>query len=441
MPNQNKILFISRTMPFPVKGGDLIALENIMKALSESEIHADLLCFAREKNDISKIEIVKEKLGFKNVFCSQIEPKINLRCAFDWIFKEKSYIFNRFYSKKFSKNLLELVKTGEYSTLVFEHAFMYINAFYNSDLKEELKKRNIKTVINSHVLEYFVLEQKIECINNFKIKGERVAEGDEKRAQENTLAPSLKGGGWGWVIKKFFIKKELEFLKKIEFNCIKNADKTIFLSQEELEKAKNILPEESEKFYLLETTLFMGNYPYSKPEFEEKNSIYFLGTFSWVQNHDAVMYFVKKIFPLILNKNPEIKLYLVGMNAGKDIKKLHDGKNIFFVGEKDNIFEEIKKYSVLILPLRLKGGIRIKIIESLAWGKAIISSSSGMEGIRTFGETPVLIADNAQNFAQKVLKVISDDSLKVKIKENARNFAQRRFSFEKFKESVLKIFL
>jgi len=441
MPNQNKILFISRTMPFPVKGGDLIALENIMKALSESEIHADLLCFAREKNDISKIEIVKEKLGFKNVFCSQIEPKINLRCAFDWIFKEKSYIFNRFYSKKFSKNLLELVKTGEYSTLVFEHAFMYINAFYNSDLKEELKKRNIKTVINSHVLEYFVLEQKIECINNFKIKGERVAEGDEKRAQENTLAPSLKGGGWGWVIKKFFTKNELEFLKKIEFNCIKNADKTIFLSQEELEKAKNILPEESEKFYLLETTLFMGNYPYSKPEFEEKNSIYFLGTFSWVQNHDAVMYFVKKIFPLILNKNPEIKLYLVGMNAGKDIKKLHDGKNIFFVGEKDNIFEEIKKYSVLILPLRLKGGIRIKIIESLAWGKAIISSSSGMEGIRTFGETPVLIADNAQDFAQKVLEVISDDSLKVKIKENARNFAQRRFSFEKFKESVLKIFL
>ena len=437
MNNSNKILFISRTMPFPIQGGDLIVLDNIMKALSESEIEADLLCFTRKNDDVLKIKNVKEKLGFKNVFYSQIESKINARCVFDWLFKEKSYIFNRFYSKKFSKKLLELVKTGEYSTLVFEHSFMYVNLLFNPILKEEIKIRNIKTVINSHVLEYFVLEQ----TKYLKITGERVAEGDGKRAQKLTLATSLEGGGWGWVIKKFFIKKEQKFIKKIELDCIKNADKTVFLGHEELERVQTILPEESKKFHLLEMTPFINNYPYSQPEFEEKNSIYFLGTFSWVQNHDAVMYFVREIFPLILRKNPEIKFYLVGMNAGKDIKSLHDGKNIFFVGEKDDIFKEIKKYSVLIVPLRLKGGTRIKILESIAWGKAIISASSGMEGVNTYGESPVLIADTAEDFAQKVLELVSDDDLRIKIKENARNFAESHYSFEKFKESVLKVFM
>lgn len=410
MTNTNKILFISRTIPFPVRGGDLIVLENIIKALSESELDADLLCFTREKNDALKVENVKEKLGVKNVFYTQIEPKINLRCLFEWVFEKKSYIFNRFYSKKFSQKLFDLVKTGEYSTLVFEHTFMYVNLLFNPDLQEEIKKRNIKTVINTHVLEYFVFEQ-----SSLSLRG--------AKRRSNPIK-----------------KKEHEFLKKIELECIKNADKTIFLGQEELERVKNILPEKSEKFNLLEITPFINNYPYSKPELEEKNSIYFLGTYSWVQNRDAVMYFAKEIFPLILKKNPQIKFYLVGMNAGKDIKNLHDGKNIFFVGEKKDIFEEIKKYSLLVVPLRLKGGTRIKILESIAWGKAIISTSSGMEGVNTYGETPVLIADNPKNFSQKVLELVSDDSLRIKIKENSRNFAEKHYFFEKFKESVLKIF-
>jgi len=420
MNNKNKILFISRTMPFPVMGGDLFVLENIMKALSESEFEADLLCFTRSNDDVSKIKKVKEKLGFKNVFYSKIEQKINFRCVFEWVFKKKSYIFNRFYSKKFSKKLLELVKTGEYSILVFEHAFMYVNLLFNPVLKEEIRERNIKTVINAHVLESFVFDQ----AHNL-----------------NTLSLAPFPFDAPFRIWKFFIKKELNFLKKIEFHCIKDADKTIFLGQEDLKRTENILPEKSKRFHLLEISPFINNYPYSEPEFEEKNSIYFLGTFSWVQNHDAVMYFVKEIFPLILQKNFQIKFYLVGMNAGKDIKNLHCGKNIFFVGEKEDIFEEIKKYSVLVVPLRLKGGTRIKILESIAWGKAIISTSSGMEGFNTYGECPVLIADNAEIFTQKVLELVSDDSLRIKIKENARSFAQRHYFFEKFKESVLKIFL
>jgi glycosyltransferase involved in cell wall biosynthesis len=90
--------------------------------------------------------------------------------------------------------------------------------------------------------------------------------------------------------------------------------------------------------------------------------------------------------------------------------------------------------------VRIQGGTRIKILESICWGKSIISTSSGMEGVNTYGEEPVLIADDPEIFAHKVLELVSDDVLRVKIKENARNFAKKHYSFDKFKESVLDIF-
>lgn len=378
--SKRKILFVLRTYPFPAKGGDLVVFENITKALKELGIEFDLLCF----DDIN---------GIKK------DPKINLRCIVDWIFKKRSYIFNRFYSKKLSEKLMQLVKSGEYSSLVFEHAYMYVNVLFNPNLIEEIKKRNIKTIINTHVMESFVFEQT---------------------------------GLFG---------KELEFLKNIEHKCIKHANRIIFLGQGDFNNTLNIFPEEKEKFKLLEMQPFIENYPYSHPEFEEKNSVYFLGTFSWIQNHDAVMYFVKEIFPLVLKRNPEVKFYLVGKNAGNDIKNLHDGKNIFFVGEKENIFEEIKKYSILINPLRIKGGTSLKILESIAWGKAVITTSSGLAGINTYGETPVLIADTPQDFAEKIIEILNNEALKVKIKEHARIFAEKHYFFESFKETVTDMFV
>ncbi len=397
MTKPKKILFVSRIIPYPAKGGDLIVLEHITRALSAMKIEADLLCFGScSSNDF---------FDFKNIYYCPIEPKINFRCLFDWFFKQKSYIFNRFYSNKLSEKLMELIKTDEYSTIIFEHSYMYVNLLFNPDLMGEVKKRGIKTIINAHVLEYFVFQQKYKYNKAYNL----------------------------------FTKIEQKYLKKIELECIKNADKTIFLSKEDMSRTANEIPEVTERFHLLEMIPCIENYTYSPPELEGNNSIYFMGTFSWIQNYDAVFYFVNEIFPLILEKNPDIKFYLVGKNANKKIKNLHNGKNIFFVGEKDNIFKEIKKYSVLVVPLRLKGGTRIKILESIAWGKAIVSTPAGMEGVNSNEDCPVIIAEYPEIFAEKVVELVLNDYLRVQIKQNSRYFAEKYYSFKEFSKLVFDI--
>jgi glycosyltransferase involved in cell wall biosynthesis len=391
--SSQKILFIARTSPTSAKGGDMFVLKNILKALSEIEIFTDLLCFSDKKTDFAE----------ENIYLVPKEPKFSFKKIFEWFFQQKSYLFNRFYSKKLSQKLLELVKTGEYSTLVFEHAYMYTNLLYNAKLKKEIESRKIKTILNMHVLESCVFEQ-----------------------------------AYG---TNLLLKREINFQKNAEKECINHAEKTVFLSKEELERVEKTLSDCKNKLYFLPAAPIINNCEYSNPELEEKNSIYFLGTYSWIQNWDAIKYFVKEIFPLILEKNPYVKLYLLGMNAPKNIKSLHDDKNIFFIGEVDNVFEYIKNYSVMIVPLRIKGGTRIKIAEALCHGKAIISTSAGMEGIETNDENPVIIAEKSEYFAAKVLELLENDDLKNKTKQSARTFAEKYYDSQKFKEEIRRIFL
>lgn len=396
---KNKILILSRGLPYPFIGGDFIILRDMMNALKDYQ-NIDLYFLKRPYDDLSKIELVKE-LGFKDIFYKNIEPKINFRCIFDWVFKKRSYIFNRFYSKEYSKRLLELIKTDNYNTILCLTHYMYINIFLNKELQDEIKKRNIKCILGLHVLEHKVLDK----INN----------------------------------NHLFIKREKNLLKEMEFLFIEKSDRTFSVGKEECNYLKETLPQLEEKIHLLEIIPDINKYSYSSPDKEEKNSIYYAGSYSWAPNIDALKYFINEIFPLILEKNKKVKFYIVGANASKEIKKLHNGENIFFIGKVDDIFSEIQKYSVLVAPLRIGGGTRIKLLEALSWGKAIVTTSTGAEGIDLHGENPLIIADEPEIFAQKVIDLLENDYDRIRLKENARNFAQKYYKVEKFTKNLLDI--
>ena len=406
-----RILFLTRILPLAgTPGGDMPILNYQMKALNTTDKVIDLLFLKRKKSDIEKIKESKEFFGFNEYFYAGIEPKINLRCLSDWVFKKRSYIFNRFYSKSYSNKLLELVKTGDYNTLVFITSYMYINVALNKALQNEIKNRNIKCVLGVTVLEYMVRDKYLS--NN----GDNIS-----------------------LIKKYILQREQRLLKDIELSFIKRADRNYLVGKEEYDFICKILSEHKEKIYLLEIIPSIEEYFYSVPEKEEQNSIYFVGSYSWSPNVDAVKYFVKNIFPSILERNKTIKFYIIGIRASEEIKNLHDGKNIFFMGEVKSVFDEIQKYSVLVVPLRIGGGTRLKILESIAWGKAVVTTSIGSEGINLHGESPVILADEPKVFAAKVVELLENNSARIELKEAARNFALKYYILDKFRDNMLEI--
>lgn len=402
-----KTLFLTRTIPDKqTAGGDIPILFLQMAALSKYKNMADLLFLRRSESDNSKIETVKNDLGFENIFYADIEPKINLKCLFNWAFNSTSYIFNRFYSKSYSDKILELLKTGNYLTIVISAAYLYINIYKNKKLKDEIKSRNIKCILGVQVFEHKVIQEYLELTQLF-------------------------------FVKKLILKREALLIKKLELSFIEETYKSFFVGKEDLNHANKLVSNKNLK--LLEIIPDLNSYEYCKPELEEENSIYFVGSYSWKPNIDAVKYFIESVFTIILTQNPNAKLYLIGAGINKDIEKLHNGKNIFFKGKVESVIQESQKYSIMIAPLRIGGGTRIKIIEALSCGKAIVATSKAVEGINMKKDTPLIIEDTPEIFAKKVLELLDNKEDKNNLKQKARNFAKNHFIFENFQNNFLQI--
>jgi glycosyltransferase involved in cell wall biosynthesis len=171
---------------------------------------------------------------------------------------------------------------------------------------------------------------------------------------------------------------------------------------------------------------------YFKPDGRapEQGLILFLGSMDWMPNIDAVQYFVGSIFPIIKEKYPSAKLAIVGRNPIKSVKELSDDdKSIVVTGTVDDVRPYLRKASVMVVPLRAGGGIRIKIFEAMASGVPVVSTSVGAEGLDVENNKNILIGDSPEDFADKTLRILNNEL--PEISSNARRLVEENFSWEK----------
>lgn len=159
----------------------------------------------------------------------------------------------------------------------------------------------------------------------------------------------------------------------------------------------------------------------------EPDSLLFFGAMNYYPNQDGLTYFVEQIFPLILAKRPSTKLRVVGP-APDSVKRLQ-GPNIEVTGFVDAVEPYIDAATAVIVPLRLGGGTRLKIVEAMSKAKPIISTRVGAEGIDVVNGESALLADDPQGFAAHVLDVLADPSLARRLGASARTLAEDRYSW------------
>ncbi|HOP49746.1 MAG TPA: glycosyltransferase family 4 protein [Ignavibacteriales bacterium] len=137
------------------------------------------------------------------------------------------------------------------------------------------------------------------------------------------------------------------------------------------------------------------------------------------------------VMPLLIKKFTDVKLYIYGNLANRNIKIPNDLKNnIEIVGFVDDIKKHTLSKEVLVVPLQIGSGIRIKILEFLAWGAVIVSTDIGKEGIDIKDSEHLLIANTPQEFVDKISLVFENKINKQEITENAKIFIKNNYSFE-----------
>lgn len=169
---------------------------------------------------------------------------------------------------------------------------------------------------------------------------------------------------------------------------------------------------------------------YDRPSNDDAPGLVFTGSMDWRPNQDSVEYFVHDILPLVKSSYPEIRTVLVGRNPPPKIVELGNVDGVTVTGTVDDVRPYIKRANVFIVPLRIGGGSRLKILEAMAMKKSVVSTSVGAEGLDVTNGCELLLADNPEQFAKQIDTLLSDRAKARRMGEAGRTLVERRYGWD-----------
>jgi glycosyltransferase involved in cell wall biosynthesis len=173
---------------------------------------------------------------------------------------------------------------------------------------------------------------------------------------------------------------------------------------------------------------------------EDPRKLVFTGSMDWLANEDAILFFARKILPLVSRAIPGVTLTVAGRDPTEKLRQLaQSNPQIQLTGTVPDVRPYIEQASVYVLPLQVGGGTRLKIFEAMAMGKAIVSTQIGAEGLPVVPGEHLLIENEPQDFATAVISLLNDVSRRRQIAEAARQLVESRFGWPEVGRSFHEI--
>jgi glycosyltransferase involved in cell wall biosynthesis len=170
-----------------------------------------------------------------------------------------------------------------------------------------------------------------------------------------------------------------------------------------------------------------------------RDGIVFVGGMSWFPNADALEFFDDEILPLVRARDERVKVTWVG-RAKPDVIASYAKRGIQLTGHVDDIRPYVAAAACYVVPLRIGGGTRLKILDAWAMGKAVVSTSVGCEGLDAVDGKNILIRDDPAAFASAVTTVLRDPGLRAALERNARTTAEQRYSWNVIGETMRRLY-
>ncbi|GAB4543403.1 MAG: glycosyltransferase family 4 protein [Anaerolineae bacterium] len=161
-------------------------------------------------------------------------------------------------------------------------------------------------------------------------------------------------------------------------------------------------------------------------ESPQANSLIFTGSFRYFANHDAMTWFLQEVYPPIRAQVPEVRLTITGDHAGRPLPA---ADNVTLTGFVDDVRPLIASAWISLVPIRVGGGTRLKILEAMALGTPVVATSKGAEGLDVQDGEHILIADTPEAFARAVLRLLADPGLRSRLADNASKLVRDRYDW------------
>jgi sugar transferase (PEP-CTERM/EpsH1 system associated) len=167
--------------------------------------------------------------------------------------------------------------------------------------------------------------------------------------------------------------------------------------------------------------------------------VLFVGMMSYEANADAALFFCRQALPHLRRMVGDVETWIVGMNPPAEVLALA-GDDVHVTGRVDDVAPYYQRSAVCVTPLRAGGGTRLKILEAMALGRPVVSSTVGCEGLDVRDGEHLLIADSPEQFARQTARLLSDERLCERIVRQARQLVEERYDWEVVAQRVQRIY-
>jgi glycosyltransferase involved in cell wall biosynthesis len=172
----------------------------------------------------------------------------------------------------------------------------------------------------------------------------------------------------------------------------------------------------------------------------DNRDMVYVGFFRHRPNVDAALYFYRRILPLIKKEAGEVNLDIVGFDPPRQVWELNGRDGVRVTGYVEDIRPYICGAKVFVMPIRLGMGMRGKLFEAWAMGKAVVSTSIGCEGVDAVDGKDIFIADTPADFAAKAVRLLKDDKLREAMGAQAREKARLQYEWDIVAEGLENIY-
>jgi glycosyltransferase involved in cell wall biosynthesis len=160
----------------------------------------------------------------------------------------------------------------------------------------------------------------------------------------------------------------------------------------------------------------------------EPATILFFGTIAHYPNTDGLLFFLDNVMPLLKRVRPDVRLLVVGPAPTPEIRR-RAARDVIVTGEVPDVRPYLERAKVVIVPLRIGGGTRLKIVEAMAMAKPVVSTSLGAEGLEVTDGENILLADDARTFADRVARILGDDAVAMSLGSAGRRLVERSYDW------------
>ena len=156
-------------------------------------------------------------------------------------------------------------------------------------------------------------------------------------------------------------------------------------------------------------------------------------------NVREVLWFYNEVYPLIKEKIPDVKLYIVGRSPTKEILRLSADESVLVTGYVKDLRPYFSRAWVVVAPLTNNFGVKVRVLQAMAMGKPVVSTSMVTSGIDVSAGENIILADDPREFAERVIELLNNEELRNRIGANARKLMEEEHSWERLTDELNKV--